>query len=399
MGVSRGKFIIPGKIADNVESYANIPDSIDHFFVLEYILNISQYTYDKYISGEISKKKFEDYARDQSYLDRITKEDYRYKLAVLSAVDSGKKYIWCDANNNMNFADDLVIKFDLDSLKSLNTEIRENLQTITIHYDHFYKGKKFILEEDIKLIPYSSSYRYKDPAASDLQVYFSADQHQFGKMKIDKEEYEIRLPAGLGNSYEMIYLTDSEGTKLDYDPWITLGDTIKLNDTNIVFSSLTEFADTLTVLKFKKNLSTSGYRVGNSFELTDFKELVSNLIVQPSKFDHEYILLDFWGTWCKPCIEQLPGLIDFNDRFKKNVNLISIAYDKDDGVVKKFVRQNNMNWLHKFESSSNENQIGWVKNLKIDCFPTFILLTKNFEILYRGCGESALENIDLLINN
>ena len=47
----------------------------------------------------------------------------------------------------------------------------------------------------------------------------------------------------------------------------------------------------------------------------------------------KYVVLDFWGTWCKPCMEEMPKLKEFLKATKDKVELVGIAVgdQKKDG--------------------------------------------------------------------
>ena len=60
---------------------------------------------------------------------------------------------------------------------------------------------------------------------------------------------------------------------------------------------------------------------GQKFDLNDFKE--------------KYVLLDFWGTWCGPCIKLIPDLKQLQKKYKDLV-IVSIAcYEKNEEDVKR----------------------------------------------------------------
>ncbi len=43
--------------------------------------------------------------------------------------------------------------------------------------------------------------------------------------------------------------------------------------------------------------------------------------------DADYILLDFWGSWCVPCLESIPHLVDLQKRYGPRLKVIGIAYE------------------------------------------------------------------------
>lgn len=65
--------------------------------------------------------------------------------------------------------------------------------------------------------------------------------------------------------------------------------------------------------------------------------------VTKSNFGGKVLVLNFWATWCPPCIEELPSLNDFAQQLSKDgVVVLGVSIDKNEQKYKQFVQQNRL---------------------------------------------------------
>ena len=97
------------------------------------------------------------------------------------------------------------------------------------------------------------------------------------------------------------------------------------------------------------------------------------------------VLLDFWGTWCPPCVESLPGLRELHKKFAKEDSfvMISISSDGDEDKWKDFIVKEKMVWAQYLDRDLKVQRA-----FRIDRFPTYILLDPDGVIRYRSTGLS-----------
>lgn len=79
----------------------------------------------------------------------------------------------------------------------------------------------------------------------------------------------------------------------------------------------------------------SPLKVGNVLDISDF-DLIS---VNESKIEKDkLLLLDFWATWCGPCIASFPHLEKLQEKYNDDLQIIAISDEKVD-IVNKFFEQ------------------------------------------------------------
>jgi peroxiredoxin/Flp pilus assembly protein TadD len=98
------------------------------------------------------------------------------------------------------------------------------------------------------------------------------------------------------------------------------------------------------------------------------------------------VLLDFWGTWCPPCVESVPGLRELNKRFAKESSfvMISVSSDGDADKWKDFIAREKMVWVQYLDRDRKVQRA-----FRVDRFPTYIILDPDGVIRYRSYGMST----------
>jgi peroxiredoxin len=94
------------------------------------------------------------------------------------------------------------------------------------------------------------------------------------------------------------------------------------------------------------------------------------------------LFLDFWGTWCPPCVASVSSLRSLSQRLKDEpFQLISISTDTDEKALREFIAKKQMDWPQVWDQGQ-----AFTHQCGIHSFPTYVLVSPEGEILHVGSG-------------
>ena len=99
--------------------------------------------------------------------------------------------------------------------------------------------------------------------------------------------------------------------------------------------------------------------------------------------NEKVILLNFWATWCPPCIKEIPDLQKLKKELGSRLEIFFISVDSNfDKVVPKFLKKNKFSKLKVF----NDQKLIISNKFKVRIMPTTIIINKEFKEIYRVVG-------------
>ncbi len=110
-----------------------------------------------------------------------------------------------------------------------------------------------------------------------------------------------------------------------------------------------------------------------------------------------FYLIDFWGSWCGPCMADVPDLKKLKETYPDQLQVLGIASDKEPNWRKAIV-DHNLDWTQILNGTSDQD---FVSRLNVTGFPTKILVDPNGQIAYRstGGGETSFKKMAEIIKN
>jgi thiol-disulfide isomerase/thioredoxin len=114
-----------------------------------------------------------------------------------------------------------------------------------------------------------------------------------------------------------------------------------------------------------------------------------------SKMQGKVVLVDFWATWCGPCVAEVPNVVKAYEKLHpKGFEIVGISFDADKDALSKFVAAKEMTWAQYFDGKRWENKIG--RQYGINSIPAMWLVDKKGllrDMNARGGLEAKVEKL------
>jgi peroxiredoxin len=236
-------------------------------------------------------------------------------------------------------------------------------------------------------------------------TYFSADKEKFNNAvikgtKIQDEQNELnKLRDTLMNTEQVDYSF------------------IKSNPNSIISASVLAIycnswgKDTVTTLfkVFSKEVKASAYgreindfisfnrniKIGDKF--VDFSQKdMAGKNVKLSDFKGKVVLLEFWGSWCGPCREQNPSLLEIYTEFRKmGFEILGVATEANKNDWIKAIKADGLTWTNVTDLKGSANKAAIVYG--VSGYPMNFLIDRNGIVIAKEVYGEALREILLKI--
>jgi len=323
-------------------------------------------------------------------------DEHKLKIPTLIGRDTLNNPVFIlDRNLNFDFSDD-SIRYYSDSIKK--------------------SIKDFIIEDSIII-------RQSGPTLSLNIKYVFIKPSFVGVDYKDEHENSFFLMVGSNNIYSTLFTVNNKITRIIIVPQKPLNYTKESLKLYISYDTSSNFkidnsqaliahniGDTLLIagkaFRFKSfSLSNSLLELDELWENANLTNAypgfypydiamndINNDFFNLNDFRGNYVLLDFWGTWCEPCKKITPKLIELYNEFKdQGLIVVSIALDKNIMDAKKYIKKTGIKWINIFQSFKDKYSIQ--SKYRIVEYPTFILINNSGKIIMRETGSDGFEVI------
>lgn len=113
----------------------------------------------------------------------------------------------------------------------------------------------------------------------------------------------------------------------------------------------------------------------------------------------KYVLIDFWGTWCGPCVKEMPKVKEFQEKYKENLVVLGINSGDRKERIQQYVDKKGYTW-QQLMSVKGDNADDFVNQFNVRGFPTKFIIDPEGNIIKKfvGSGDEAFHLLDKLLN-
>ena len=143
------------------------------------------------------------------------------------------------------------------------------------------------------------------------------------------------------------------------------------------------------VVKKAEPPATAGVMKGN--QLIPFE--VIDLAGKPFKVESKGkpMVINFWATWCPPCVEEMPELQKFSEK-NPQVDLRLVSIQEDSETVADFLKEQNLKLKPILDSSGKIAQ-----QYRISAIPTTLVVNAQGVIIYRKTGPVTASELEKVL--
>ncbi|MGI8669200.1 MAG: TlpA family protein disulfide reductase [Aridibacter sp.] len=322
-------------------------------------------------------------------------------IIILDEKENEKKRIFIDVNNNGDLTDDG---------DAFWTDEKEGILSKSVLINVVLNENG--IDKKINL-PYKIL-RYENPLNKQIRVVLRSEYLREGKLSLGDKTYTILAQTfnrqGLFSDPKDITL----GIDRDQDGVIDKsllsaeifwggnggGKPFNVAGETYFIEKSSASGDKILLAVSKEKVAPKNYiAIGKSAPEFSFKD-VKGEKVSLKTLGNKIILLDFWATWCIPCVRNIPKLKKLTEKFSaEDFAIVGISADGGTNEItfdkfKEFLDKRGINWHSSFENQGIESDI--IKSYNIVDFPLYIIVDKQgiIQLIERGGGEQGVKRID-----
>ncbi|MDX5419426.1 MAG: TlpA family protein disulfide reductase [Hymenobacteraceae bacterium] len=367
-----------------------IPKSLHNVKRYHFILDEKQFFYQKFISKEISKELFDQRMQFLRYVPKeseLSKKPLRVSFyAIVGEDEKGNNVLLVDSDADLDFSDEkprplltYAGPFDFEKYKSFADN------AVQVKLQRFRNGK--VSEETLPFaivgIP------------EDESIYYNFPRHYTATINGQGKSFDLAVENGSFVSEnlneednKLVVLTDKASNKtVDMSVPVLPNQYFYLGEVMYQYLGIDGKKQIARFRKVQHPDTIKSAQVG--FATLDFKgkDFKTDKEVAIGQMKGKYILLDFWATWCAPCIAEFPRLKALTTQYDKSkFEIVGVIGKSKPEDVAKLIEKHGLTW-----SQVLSDEI--VEKHGVVSYPSTVLISPEGKVIYKDIKGEELEKV------
>jgi thiol-disulfide isomerase/thioredoxin len=114
--------------------------------------------------------------------------------------------------------------------------------------------------------------------------------------------------------------------------------------------------------------------------------------VELSAFEGKVVVLNFWATWCPPCVSEMPHFVAISNAYPKDVVVIGISLDEETAPVHAFLKKHKITYPVGMMNDAFGDTFGALPGI-----PATFILDRKLQLVKKVVGYQSFSDVDALI--